>query len=100
MNRGRDSPSMRMALARFSNAAALRRMGGDFGPWDLTPLARLAASCFSEIGIRDQYGGGVLGRRWMLLILLGKILVIAGCFKAELKEERRRREQMEKRLNE
>jgi hypothetical protein len=51
------------------------------GPRDFGPLRRLAASCFSESGIRGYYAGGIWGWVVMLLVLLGKIDVtgVLGC---------------------
>ena len=43
------------------------------GAADFPALARLAASCFSEIGIRGHYGGWFLSWVWMLMVLLGEI---------------------------
>jgi hypothetical protein len=51
----------------------MAELRGDLGPVDLAAFARLAASFFSDSGIRLHYAGRETGWMRMLLDLLWKI---------------------------
>jgi len=64
------------------------KLRGDLGPMDLAALARLAASFFSDIGIRLHYAGEKAGYLRMLLDLLVEIDVTHPWLEATTGEEK------------